>query len=82
MVSGVSAALRGLSVSSARFEQAVTRVAASTSPDAAAMAAGGVATSDAMVQMAVAQFAFMASVRAAQSSTEMVAQTLGLAAYR
>jgi flagellar basal body rod protein FlgC len=79
MISGVSAALRGLSVSSARAEQATMRVAASTSPDAAALAAGGVATSDAMVHMAVAQFAFMASVRAAQQSTEMVAQTLGMA---
>lgn len=82
MVGGVSAALRGLSTSSARFEQAAARVAGSTTPDAAAMAAGGVGTSDAMVQMAVAQFAFLASVRAAQASTEMVGQALGLAGER
>jgi hypothetical protein len=79
MVGGVSAALRGMAASSARFEQAVARVAGSTTPDAPTVAAGGAATSDAMVQMAVAQFALLASVRAAQASTEMVAQAIGLA---
>lgn len=86
MIPGVSAALRGMAASSARFDQAVGRIAAGTTPDATpdatATAAGGAALTDATVQMAVARFAFLASVRAAQASTEMVAQTIGLARDR
>ncbi|GLC24726.1 hypothetical protein rosag_12390 [Roseisolibacter agri] len=55
-------------------------MAASTTADPTAMAAGGVATGEAMVSMAAAQFALMASVRAAEASTEMVAQVV--ATYR
>ena len=82
MIGGVSAALRGVAVSSARLEQAVGRMGAAVDADASASPAavgGGVAAvSDAMVQMAVSRFAFVASLRAAQASNEIVAQTLQL----
>ncbi len=43
------------------------------------MVGGGVAAvSDAMVQMATSRFAFVASLRAAEASNEMVAQALQL----
>ena len=80
MIRGVSSALGALTASSARFERAAVGVASSTTVDPTAMAAGGVATSEAMVSMAAAQFALMASVRAAEASTEMVAQVV--ATYR
>ena len=76
MIRGVSSALGALTASSARFEQAAVRVASNTTADPAAIAEGSVAMTDATVQMAAAQFAMLASLRAASTSTEMVAEML------
>ena len=76
MIRGVSSALGALTASSARFQQAAVRVASSTTADPAAIAAGSVDMSDATVQMAAAQYAMLASLRAASASTEMVADML------
>lgn len=85
MIGGISAAVRGVAASSARFEQAVGRMAAATSPDAAAdastVAAGSVGISDAMVQMATARFAFVASLRAAQTTNAMLGTAMQLGGY-
>jgi hypothetical protein len=81
MVGGISAALGGLSTSALRFERAAGRLGAATGEGGgsdAAIAGGATATSDAMVQMAVARFSFMASLRAASATNEMLAETLRL----
>ena len=81
MVGGMSAALGGLSASSLRFERAVERLGAATAEGGGsdvALAGGATAVTDAMVQMAVARFSFMASLRAASATNEMLAETLKL----
>ena len=81
MVGGISAALGGLSASTLRFDRAVERLGAATAEGGgsdAAIAGGASAMTDAMVQMAVARFSFMASLRAASATNEMLAETLKL----
>ena len=81
MVGGISAAMGGLSASTLRFDRAVERLGAATAEgggSGAAIAGGASATTDAMVQMAVARFSFMASLRAASATNEMLAKTLKL----
>ena len=84
-ISGISAALRGVTASAARFDQAAARLGGAASADApadaTAIAAGSTAVSDAMVQMATSRFAFVASLRAAQSSNELLAQALQVGGY-
>ncbi|MDF1506120.1 hypothetical protein [Roseisolibacter sp. H3M3-2] len=65
-----SAALQGITQNQARFERAAGRVAESASPAGTADVAGAVAG------MAVAQYAMLASLRAAQSTNEMVADAM------
>jgi hypothetical protein len=67
-IGGMTAALQGLSLHQARFERAAARVVESASP------AGTVAASDAAVGMAAARYAVLASLRAAQTTNEMVAE--------
>ena len=69
-IGGTTAALRGLSLHQARFEQAAARAAESASP------AGTVAASDAAVGMAAARYALLASLRAAQATNEMVGEAM------
>jgi hypothetical protein len=81
MIGGMSAALGGLSASTLRFDRAVERLGAATAEGGgsdAAIAGGVSTTTDAMVQMAVARFSFMASLRAASATNEMLAETLKL----
>ena len=81
MVGGMSAAMRGLSASTLRLDRAAERLGAATVEGGsdAALAGGASAMTDAMVQMAVARFSFMASLRAASATDEMLAETLKLA---
>ena len=81
MIRGISSALQGIQTGQARFERAAVDVAGATSADPVAMAAGATGVSDAMVQMAVARFALMASLRAAQASNAMIGETLRLGGY-
>ena len=69
-IGGMTAALQGLSLQQARFEQAAARVTESATPG------GTVAMSDAVVGMAAAQYAMLASLRAAQTTNEMVAEAV------
>jgi hypothetical protein len=69
-IGGMTAALRGLSLHQARFEQAAARVTERASPD------GTAAMSDATVGMAAARYAMLASLRAAQATNEMVADAV------
>ena len=83
MISGISSAYSGLSLAATRFDRAaaaaVDTVQADGDPGATLGAGGGV--TDAMVGMAVAQFAFMASLRVAETSNEMVRDALRLGDY-
>ena len=80
MIGGISAALGGVTASTARYEQAAARVSASSMEGGSdvAIAAGAAVTSDAMVQMAVARFSLLASLQAARTTNEMLAETLRL----
>ncbi len=81
MVGGISAAMGGLSASALRFDRAAERLGVATAEGGgsdAAIAGGASAMTDAMVQMAVARFSFMASLRAASTTNEMLAETLKL----
>ena len=81
MVRGMSAALGGLPASALRFERAAGRLGAATAEGGGsdpAVAAGAAAMTDAMVQMAVSRFSFMAALRAASATNEMLAETLKL----
>ena len=83
MVRGMSAALGGLPASALRFERAAGRLGAATAEGGGsdpAIAGGVSATTDAMVQMAVSRFSFMAALRAASATNEMLAETLKLGA--
>jgi hypothetical protein len=78
-IGGMSAALQGLTAANARYEQAALRLVATAAGGelgAAAVGAGVTATTDATVQMATARYAFLASLRAAQVSTEMVGEAM------
>lgn len=81
MIGGISAvALRGLQVQQARFEQAASRMIATTaegaSLDAASVGGGVTDMVGATVEMATAQYALMASLRAAQTSNQMIGELL------
>ena len=83
MIGGISGAFGGISLAAARFDRAATQVTASAEsmadPESASVDVGGIG--DAMVQMAVARFAFLASLRVAVTSNEMVQQALDLGGH-
>jgi len=84
MIAGISSSFGGVSAAAARFDVAAGRVSAATetlaNPDT--MDVGGTsALSDAMVQMAVARFAFLASIHVALTTSDMVSQALQLGGH-
>jgi hypothetical protein len=82
MISGISSAYSGVSLAAARFDRAagaVVDAAAAEADPAASVDSGGM--TDAMVGMAVAQFAILASLRVAETSNEMVTDALRLGDY-
>jgi len=81
MIAGISGALNGVSVAAARFDRAATAVTASAADggEDASIDVGNVG--DAMVQMAVARFAFLASLHVALASNDMVQQVLELGGH-
>ncbi len=78
-----SGAAAGLFDNIRRFDRSTATVsrAAQSLAAAAPDGQGAPALSDAMVQMANAKFAMMASLKAAEASNEMVAQTLKIGGY-
>ena len=83
MIGGISSAAYGLSAAAARFDRAASGVsaAAEAGTDPVAVAGGVTGVGDAMVSMAAAQYAFLASLQAARTSNEMVAQAIDLGRY-
>jgi hypothetical protein len=77
MIGGISAAY-GVSLAAARFDRAVSQVsaAAAAEGDPGAVTDGGGLT-DAMVGMAAAKYAFLASLQVARVSNEMIGEMLG-----
>ena len=73
MIGGVSHALHGVQVASAGFDRAATRVVEATTDG---IDVGGVTR--AAVAMLAARYALMASLQAARTSNEMVAQVVEL----
>jgi hypothetical protein len=83
MIGGISGAFGGMSLAAARFDRAATQVSASAEsmadPASAGVDIGGMG--DAMVQMAIARFAMLASLHVAVTSNEMVRQALELGGH-
>jgi len=85
MIAGLTNAVRGAALATARFDRAAQQAAAAGTDAAgsggdagAAVAAAGVALPDAVAQMAVSRFSFMASLRAASATNEMLTEMLKL----
>jgi hypothetical protein len=87
MIAGLTNAVRGVALATARFDRAAQQAAAAGSDaagdggDAHAAAAAGVALPDAVAQMAVSRFALLASLRAAAATNTMVAEAIALGGY-
>ena len=92
MIAGPTNAARGVSLATARFDRAAQQVATAgaeaaqseggdAGAAATAAAAVGVGLPDAMVQMATARFALLASLRAAAATNTMVAEAIALGGY-
>ncbi len=78
-----SGAAAGLFDNIRRFDRSAATVsrASQSLADASPDGTGAPALSDAMVQMASAKFALMASLKAAEASNELVSQTLKIGGY-
>jgi len=88
MIAGLTNAVRGAALATARFDRAAQQAAAAGTDAAgnggdagAAVAAAGVALPDAVAQMAVSRFALLASLRAAAATNTMVAEAIALGGY-
>jgi hypothetical protein len=78
MISGIGSSLSGLQSATARHERAAVRAPERVAPESGSVAGdpAAPALSGATAQMASSRFAVLASLRAAQSTTEMVADTV------
>jgi hypothetical protein len=78
VISGISSAGAGLQLASARFDAAAERLVASTTDDGGDIAAGAVDFTSAAAGATAARFAFLASLRAALTTNEMLDTMLKL----
>jgi hypothetical protein len=72
VISGISSAGVGLRLAAARFDAAAERVVASTADDGGDIAAGSVDLSSATADVTAARFAFLASLRTALTTNDML----------
>ena len=77
VISGISSAGAGLQLAAARFDAAAERLAASTTDGGGDIAAGAVDFTSAAAAATVARFAFLASLRTALTTNDMLDAMLG-----